>query len=204
MSNMPVVYTPNADQEIAPGIYQTTIDGLLYLEYKKFQDDRGFFADITGLKNLEKVLGKTMELKQINLASSKTNVVRGLHAEGWNKLVTTFTGKGFSALADIRPNSPTFKKVEYFLFDNDENSDKGTALYIPKGVANSVCAIEGPLLYHYVVDAFYEDRDPSGDKALSIFDPELNIQWPIAKEQMIISQRDRDSVTLQEMLAQKT
>lgn len=202
MSNMPAIYTPSTEKEVATGIYQTSIDGLFYIEYKKFQDERGFFADITGLKNLEKAIDKKMEIKQINLASSKTNVVRGMHAEGWNKLVTTVTGKGFSALADIRPESPTFKKVEYFLFENNPESDKGVGLYIPMGVANSVCAIEGPLLYHYAVDAFYEDRDPSGDKALSIFDPELNLKWPIEKDQMILSQRDRESVTLQEMLAQ--
>jgi len=202
MSVMPTLYQPTPDKEVASGIYTTAINGLLYIEYKKFFDDRGFFADITGIKNLEKVIGKKMEIKQLNLASSKTNVVRGLHAEGWNKLVTTFTGRGFSALVDIRPNSPTFKKIEYFLFENNHESPKGTGLYIPMGVANSICALDGPVLYHYAVDAFYDERDPAGDKALSIFDPELNIQWPIDREQMIISQRDRDSVTLAEMLKQ--
>lgn len=200
MSNMPQVYKPNKANEIVPGIYSTKIDGLLYIEYKKFLDERGFFADVTSLKNLEKAIGKQLEIKQINVASSKTNVVRGLHAEGWNKLVTTFAGKGYSALVDIRKDSPTFKEVEYFMFENDENKDIGVGLYVPMGVANSVCAIEGPLLYHYAVDAFYEDRDPAGDIALSVFDPELDLKWPIAKEDMIISQRDKDSITLKEML----
>ncbi|MCC6710758.1 MAG: dTDP-4-dehydrorhamnose 3,5-epimerase family protein [Candidatus Pacebacteria bacterium] len=200
MSTMPIIYQPTADKEVAPGIYSTAIDGLLYIEYKKFHDDRGFFADVTGLKNLSKVIGRVMEIKQINLAASQTNVIRGMHAEGWNKLVTTFTGKGFSALADIRPNSPTFKQVEYFLFDNNFANETGTGLYVPTGVANSVCALEGPLLYHYAVDAFYEDRDLAGDKAISIFDPELNLQWPIDRDQMIISQRDKDSITLAELL----
>lgn len=202
MSTMPTIYQPTPDKEVAPGIYSTAIAGLLYIEYKKFHDERGFFADVTGLKNLSKAIGRVMEIKQINLAASQTNVVRGMHAEGWNKLVTTFTGKGFSALADIRPASPTFKQVEYFLFDNSLETEKGTGLYVPTGVANSVCALEGPLLYHYAVDAFYEDRDVTGDKAISIFDPDLNLQWPIDREQMIISQRDKDTITLAELLAQ--
>jgi len=202
MSTMPATFIPTKENEVTSGIYKTSIDGLLFIQYKKFLDNRGFFADVTGLKNLEKAIGKKMEIKQINLASSKPNVVRGLHAEGWNKLVTTFSGKGFSALVDIRPDSPTFKNIEYFMFENNEDSDMGTGLYVPMGVANSVCAVEGPLLYHYAVDALYEDRDPSGDKALSIFDPNLNVQWPIPREQMIVSQRDIDSITLEEMLKQ--
>lgn len=203
MSSVPPMFSPSAENEVAPGIHSTKIQGLYYIQYKKFIDNRGFFSDITGFKNLEKVIGKRMDIKQINFASSHTNVIRGLHSEGWNKLVTVFSGKAFSALVDIRPESPTFKAIEYFMFDTDENSDLGTSLYIPMGVSNSVCAIEGPVSYHYAVDAFYDERDPNGDKALSVFDPELNLQWPIPREQMIISERDKESITLQEMLKQE-
>lgn len=203
MTPLPPVYQPQEADQLVPGIYKTKIDGLLYLQYKKFLDDRGFFADITALKNLEKVLGHRPEVKQINLAYSNTNVVRGLHAEGWNKLTTVFFGKGMSALVDIRPNSPTFKQVEYFLFEPKPESEFHTGLYVPMGVANSIAVIEGPLLYHYAVDAFYDERDPKGDKALSLFDPELNIQWPIERDKMVLSQRDVDSATLQELLEQK-
>jgi len=99
--------------------------------------------------------------------------------------------------------SPTFSQVEYFMFEPDATKDLGTSLYVPMGVANSICAIEGPVVYHYAVDAFYDERDVSGDRALSLFDPELNIAWPIPREQMILSQRDVDSITLKEMVAQK-
>jgi len=71
------------------------------------------------------------------------------------------------------------------------------------GVANSIAVIKGPLLYHYAVDTFYDERDPAGDKALSLFDPELNIQWPIEREKMILSRRDADSATLRELLEQR-
>ncbi len=199
---MPPLYQPDGKAELAPGVFQTSIDGLFYLQHKKFLDERGFFSDITGLKNLSQVTGKVMEVKQINIAHSQTNVVRGLHAEGWNKLTTVFSGKGVSALVDIRPDSPTFKQIEYFLFEPKANDEFQAGLYVPMGVANSIAVIEGPLLYHYAVDAFYEDRNPAGDKALSLFDPELNIQLPIEREQMILSQRDVDSATLQDLLQQ--
>jgi len=63
---MPPIYQSNPNLEIVDGVFRTKIDGLLYLQHKKFQDERGFFADITGLKNLEKAIGKRPELKQIN------------------------------------------------------------------------------------------------------------------------------------------
>ena len=197
------MYQPAADQEVAPGVFRTKIDGLMYFKHKKFLDERGFFTDITGLKSLEKAIGKRIEIKQINLAYSNNNVVRGLHAEGWNKLTTVLFGKGMSALVDIRPESPSFKQVEYFLFEPQPTDEWQIGLYVPMGVANSIAVIEGPLLYHYAVDAFYDERDPAGDKALSLFDPELNIQWPIERDQMIISQRDADSATLQELVQQR-
>jgi dTDP-4-dehydrorhamnose 3,5-epimerase-like enzyme len=105
-----------------------------------------------------------------------------------------------SVLVDIRPDSPSFKQVEYFLFEPQPESDTQVGLYVPMGVANSIAVIEGPLLYHYAVDAFYDERDPAGDKALSLFDPELDIQWPIERKEMIFSERDRASATLAELL----
>jgi dTDP-4-dehydrorhamnose 3,5-epimerase-like enzyme len=53
------------------------------------------------------------------------------------------------------------------------------------------------------VDKLYKDRDPAGDQAISLFDPDLNIAWPTPKEEMVISERDRQAVTLREKFPQK-
>jgi dTDP-4-dehydrorhamnose 3,5-epimerase-like enzyme len=63
-------------------------------------------------------------------------------------------------------------------------------LFIDRGIANSVCVIDGPLDYIYCVDALYQDRDRADDVAISLFDPQLQIDWPLAKADMIISKRD--------------
>lgn len=204
MSHTSSVYQPTAELEVSPGIFRTPIEGLLYIQYQKFLDERGFFVDITALKKLEAVIGRQLALKQINLAYSNANVVRGLHAEGWNKVITILAGRGVSVLVDIRPDSPTFKQVVYFSFEPQPDAPHQAGLYIPMGVANSIAVVEGPLLYHYAVDAFYDERDTTYDTALSLFDPELNIQWPVPREQMVISERDAQSLTLQELLQQRT
>lgn len=197
------IYQPAADLQISDHIFKTKINDLYYITIDKHNDERGFFSQIIVLKELEQVLGHSFAVKQVNYSNSKTNVVRGMHAEGWNKLVTVTHGKAFSALADIRPDSETFKQVEYFQLGFDLNPDKGAALYVPQGLANSICALEGPVDYIYLVDKLYSERDPAGDAALSIFDPALNIQWPLTREQMILSQRDIEAKSLEEILAKK-
>ena len=74
---------------------------------------------------------------------------------------------------------------------------------MPSGVGNSICAVKGPADYLYLVDRLYANRDKSGDMAISIFDPDINIEWPIKKEEMVISERDTNTVTLREKFPEK-
>jgi len=59
------------------------------------------------------------------------------------------------------------------------------------------------MLYSYVVDRLYKDRNKNNDVAISLFDPDLGVDWPIDKDQMIISQRDIDVITIREKYPQK-
>ena len=70
-------------------------------------------------------------------------------------------------------------------------------------VCSSVFGVDGPMHYLCGVDMLYHERNKADDLAVSIFDPDLNIQWPFAKEEMIISERDIDSVTLRELAMQR-
>jgi len=193
-------YTPSKELEIAENVFKTKIDGLYYLRYKKFIDERGFFSQILEPERIKAAgINPNFQIKQINLSVSKSKIARGIHTEGWNKLITVVQGHAFCALADVRNDSPTYKNVEYFDFIADPNNEWGESLYISKKIGNSVCAVEGPMHYLYGVDLLYSERNKADDLAVSIFDPDLNIQWPFAKEEMIISQRDIDSITLKEL-----
>lgn len=187
----------NASQ-LAPSIYGTSIHGLYVMHQHRHHDERGFYVELARVPDFEPVIGHPFVAKQLNQAHSVANVIRGFHAEGWNKIVTVTRGRAFCALADIRPDSPTFGKVETFMLGVGESA-LPAALYITQGIANSFCVLEGPVDYLYLVDALYKDRDRRGDQAISLFDPDLNVTWPIPKEQMIISDRDLNSVTLREL-----
>ncbi len=199
---LPPTYKPSDENKIQEGIFKTSVNGVLYIERSIYADERGFFSEIVKVPELEKIIAMPFQVKQVNHARSEQNVMRGIHAEGWNKFVVVLTGTCFSAIVDVRPDSDTFGKKEYFLLGNREDALKG-CLFLPSGVGNSLCVLDGPVDYLYLVDRLYEDRDKSGDVAISLFDPDLDIPWPIEKENMIISERDTNSITLREKCPEK-
>lgn len=195
-------YQPEKDLKIAEDIYKTKIDGLYFIPHHSYPDGRGFYSEVARIPEVEAVTGEQFVAKQINHSRSKTNVVRGFHAEAWNKLITVACGKVLSVLVDIRPESPTFGQTEQFLLGSDDESLQG-AIYVTKGIANGFLVLEGPADYLYVVDALYAERDTNGDRAINLFDQDINVQWPIAKDKMIYSERDAQSISLRELFPDK-
>ncbi|NLG06448.1 MAG: hypothetical protein GX559_01980 [Candidatus Pacebacteria bacterium] len=191
-------YQADEKMMLSNNIYRTEIDGLFYLRYVKNIDDRGFFAQTMEVKQIRQAINPDFQIKQVNLSVSKSKVLRGIHAENWNKLVTVLSGQAQLVIADIRQDSPTYKKLVYFNINANEQSDFGESLYISAKLGNSICAINGPVYYLYGVDQSYQERNKDDDQAISVFDPDLNIQWPFNKDELIISQRDLNSINLLE------
>lgn len=176
-------------------VKSTSIPGLFVLERPTNKDERGFFREVFHLDELEIALGYEFKPIQMNHSKSHPKVLRGLHAEGWNKLIYPVTGKVFVAIADIRSDSDTFAKVETFIFD--ELNQRG--LFISKGLANSFC-VTGDQVFNYVylVDAYYDGSD---QRAIAWDDQDLNIKWPI--KDPIISERDKNNPRLRDLFPEK-
>lgn len=196
------MFSPSEELLVAPGIYKTSLEGLFFIPSQKHEDDRGYYAELTRIPEIDAVRKTPFTVAQVNVARSNTNIARGIHAEQWNKLVTVTNGTAFCAFADIRPESPTFGKVETALLGTGTDALFGS-FFIEKGIGNSLCVTEGPVDYIYYVDALYKNRDTSFDRAVSLFDPDLAIAWPISKEEMIISERDTNAVSLRELFPEK-
>lgn len=176
-------------------IKKTSIEGLLILERPTFGDERGFFREIFHKDELDRVLGVKFDGVQLNHSRSNPGVLRGIHAERWNKIISPVNGSAFLAIVDIRPESATFGKFETFTI-NDENR---FSLFLPNGMANSICVIdETPVDYFYLVDAYYTGQDT---RAIAWDDPDLNIPWPI--KDPIISERDKNNPRLRELFPDK-
>lgn len=176
-------------------IKTTSIPGLLILERPIFSDERGFFRELFHKDELEKVTGLKFDGVQMNHSHSRSGVIRGIHAEEWNKIVYPVCGEVFIAIVDIRLDSPTFAKVETFSVGDDNR----IGLFIPKGLANSFCVTgEKDVDYIYLVDAYWDGTDA---RAIAWNDPDLNINWPVKNP--IISERDKNNPTLRELFPEK-
>lgn len=201
ISELPL-YTLDKSNMVQDRIYKTEIDGLFFIETPIHADNRGFYREVAIIPDLEKTIGHNFVIKQLNHSRSNANVIRGFHAENWNKLITVASGTCLCVLADIRPESPTFLKSVYFYIGDGESSLKGS-FFVTKGIANSFLVLQGPSDYMYAVDETYRDRDTSHDTAISLFDENLNISWPIRRDDMVISERDLNSIKLQDLYPEK-
>ncbi|HHH14295.1 MAG TPA: dTDP-4-keto-6-deoxy-D-glucose epimerase [candidate division WWE3 bacterium] len=180
-------------------VQKTGIDGLFLIKRKTFADERGFFREVFRQSDFKDATGIDFEPVQWNHSYSKPNVIRAIHSEAWNKLVYPVTGKMFAAIVDLRPDSPTFAKVETFIFDNTGPEPDRNALFISKGLGNSICVFgDTPLTYMYLVDDYWGPGKAAG---IAWDDPDLNINWPVKNP--IISERDKNNPTLREAFPDK-
>ena len=183
---------------MSDSIKKTKIAGLLVIERPTFADERGFFHEVFRLNEL-KELGVDFHPVQLSHALSKPGVIRAIHTEGWNKIVYPVSGKLFVAIVDVRPDSPTFAKYEEFVFDNTQKDSPHKALFLPKGMGNSICVMgDEPVHYIYAVDEYWDNAKAQG---IAWDDPDINIKWPI--KDPIISERDRNNPKLRELFPEK-
>jgi len=176
-------------------VKKTSIPGLLILERPFFSDERGFFHEVFHLDELEEALGEKFTPVQWNHSRSKPKVLRGLHAENWNKLIYPVTGEVFVVIVDIRPDSEVFGKIETFHFKGDNRA----ALFIPQGLANSFCVLGNEdANYLYLVNKYYDGSDT---RAIAYDDPDLNIDWPI--KDPVISDRDKNNPRIRDLFPDK-
>jgi dTDP-4-dehydrorhamnose 3,5-epimerase len=191
-----IPFTPSPDNQVSEFIYRMPFEGMLYIDHKRFDDERGFYAELDRIPEIEAALGISFPIKQLNLSHSEKNVIRGFHAEDWNKLLSIITGSCFCAWADIRPDSETFGDVT--TMEVGAEAAHFGSVFLPRGIANSFCAPSGPVDYLYAVDQLYTQRDTSHDVAISLFDPDLAVPWPISRKEMIVSERDEQAISLRE------
>ena len=186
------------------------IDGLFIIERDTFEDSRGFFRETFRMNELAEALGHTPVLVQENHSRSRKGVLRGLHAENWEKLIYVPYGRVFTAVADIRPDSPTFGVFETFDLGRSSPQLEGGAetgqstvhrqdaslvkVYLPRAVAHGFCVLSDEAEYVYQVTEYFQGAPTPG---LIWNDPDLAIPWPISDP--ILSPQDRNNPRLREI-----
>jgi dTDP-4-dehydrorhamnose 3,5-epimerase len=176
-------------------IDSTTIDGLLVVRWDTRSDDRGFFRQTYQIRELSAALGREPVLRQGNHSRSAPGVLRGFHAEPWDKLVYVVRGLALAAIADIRPDSPTFGMAETFLLGDPPRGERAR-LFISEGLANSFCTLgEGDVDYLYDVSDYW--RPDVAKPAVAWDDPDLAVDWPLRDP--VLSEADQKNPTLRDL-----
>lgn len=155
-------------------ITPTPLNGLLLIEPRCFEDERGFFLESYQSERYRNV-GIPDQFMQDNQSRSAKWVLRGMHFQVKRpqaQIVTVMRGHVFDVAVDLRPASPTFG--QWF---GVELSDTGLRqLYMAPGFAHGFCVLSDWADLHYKVSRLYDPRDEGG---LLWNDPDVGIQWPI-------------------------
>lgn len=179
-------------------VQTTSIEGLLVVRWDTHGDDRGFFRQTYQIRELTDALGREPVLRQGNHSRSAPGVLRGFHAEPWDKLVYVVRGRAMAAIADIRPDSPTFGAVATFHLGEPggPHGAQRVRLFIPEGLANSFCTYgDEPVDYLYDVSDYWR---PDLDKpSVAWDDPDLAVEWPV--ESPSLSDADLANPTLRDL-----
>jgi dTDP-4-dehydrorhamnose 3,5-epimerase len=182
-----------AGRERTLSVETTAIPGLLVVRFDAYEDGRGFFRQTYQAGELEAALGRPLLLRQGNHARSVPGVLRGFHAEPWDKLVYVARGTAFAAIADLREDRPTFGEVATFWL-GDAPGER-LRLFVSAGLANAYATV-GDVDVDYLYDVS-EEWTPQADKrSIAWDDPDLGVDWPLSMP--VLSDADRANPRLRD------
>lgn len=177
-------------------VINTSIPGVVIIEPKLFLDDRGsFFESFSEREFREKVAD--VHFVQDNESLSRYGVVRGLHFQrppyAQSKLVRVVKGRVLDVAVDIRRGSETFGRYVAVELSGENHRQ----LFIPAGFAHgfSVLSDEARLLYR--CDNYYA---PLSEGSVAWNDPDLQIDWGLPSEAVVLSSKDSSSPFLRDIV----
>ena len=173
-------------------VHETAIAGLFVVRWDTHGDERGFFRQTYQAGELEQAVGRPVRLAQGNHARSDPGVLRGFHAEPWDKLVYVARGTVMAAILDQRPDSPTFGEVATFHLGDPPG--ERIRLFVAEGLGNAYCSY-GDEVVDYLYDVSEEYRAVD-KRAVAFDDPDLEVHWPVADP--VVSAADRSNPRLRE------
>ena len=156
-------------------VIKTEIDGVVIIEPRIFNDQRGYFFESFSERDFCK------EVREYG-------VLRGLHFQKppycQSKLVRVIKGAVLDVAVDIRKGSPTFGKHVAVELTEDNHRQ----FFVPRGFAHGFSVLTPEVIFQYKCDNFYA---PQSEGAIAWDDPDLGIDWGIPADKVILSEKDR-------------
>jgi dTDP-4-dehydrorhamnose 3,5-epimerase len=166
---------------------KTEISDVYIIEPSVFGDERGYFLESFNLKKFEESICP-IKFVQDNESKSSKGVLRGLHFQKppfhQAKLVRCLEGNVLDVAVDLRKGSPTYGKhitVEL----TGENKKQ---LFVPRGFAHGFSVLSKTAVFAYKVD---NDYAPEYDAGIRWNDTNLNINWGLEENEILVSEKDK-------------
>jgi dTDP-4-dehydrorhamnose 3,5-epimerase len=167
-------------------IVKTSIEGLVIIQPKVFDDERGYFME-SYKESFIKENFPDIHFIQDNESKSTYGVLRGLHFQKppfeQTKLVRVVQGEVLDVAVDLRKNSPSFGKWESIILSGNNKKQ----FFIPKGFAHGFLALSENVIFSYKVDNPYSKECETG---IIFDDPDLGINWQLHLDQIQLSAKD--------------
>ena len=161
-------------------------------DLKVHGDERGYFVETFRQDEFEDALGYKVNFIQDNESKSSKGVLRGLHFQlaphAQSKLVRVIEGAVLDVAVDIRKAVQLWTTCSGYV--RDENKKQ---LFIPRGFAHGFVVLTDTATFAYKVDNYYS---PECDRGLAFDDIDLNIDWQLTKQQLLLSDKDTQQPTL--------
>ena len=178
------------------------IEGAWFAESEVWPDERGFFREWFKQEDVFRETGLNFSVQQANFSMSGKGVVRGIHYSlaplGQAKWVTCVSGSIVDVVVDLRPNSRTFKKIEYI----ELNPKDGKAILIGSGLGHGFISKEDHSGVSYLLTSPYS---PAHEFDISPMDKDLGITWideHDGETKIILSPKDLSAPSLKARLEQ--
>ena len=108
------------------------------------------------------------------------------------KLVMVLKGRVWDVVVDCRSGSPTYGNHIGVELDGEHWHQ----LFVPEGFAHGFCTLEPNTIVLYKVSAPYA---PKLDSGILWNDPDLLIDWPVAPDEAVVSDKDKQLRRLRDL-----
>ena len=176
-------------------IIKTSIEGLVIIEPKVFEDERGYFMESFKESFIYENF-PDLKFIQDNESKSSYGVLRGLHFQKppfeQTKLVRVIEGEVLDVAVDLRKNSSTYGKWESIILSGENKKQ----FLIPKGFAHGFIVLSDYAIVSYKVDNAYAPNHESG---ILWNDNQLNINWGINSQKIVVSKKDENLLSFNQI-----
>jgi dTDP-4-dehydrorhamnose 3,5-epimerase len=175
---------------------QTHLKDCYIIHNTVFGDKRGYFFESFNRTTFFKQTGLDIDFVQDNQSSSVKGVLRGLHFQKGDaaqaKLVRVLQGEVLDVAVDLRKESPTYGQYAAVKLSDTSN----TQFFVPRGFAHGFVVLSETAVFFYKCDNYYNKQSEGG---LIYNDPQLNIDWSLPADELILSEKDLLNPTLEQI-----